>query len=115
MYWLIIYCKKDNLVIKFGGQSFLELSLEIFQICSSDYYRFMLIIIKQFVALLIKQGNESLQKYLHTSKFEVAITRSFFHCVENVQIRSFFRSVFLRIRTEYGRSVRNEIFFPELL
>ena len=95
--------------------SFLELSLEIFQICSSHYYRFMLIIIKQFVALLIKQGNESLQKYLHTSKFEVAITRSFFHCVENVQIRSFFRSVFLRIRTEYGRSVRNEIFFPELL
>ena len=34
--------------------SFLELSLEIFQICSSHYYRFMLIIIKQFVALLIK-------------------------------------------------------------
>ena len=28
------------------------------------------------------------------------------HCVESVQIRSFFRSVFSRIRTEYGEILR---------
>ena len=42
----------------------------------------------------------------HCEYYYLRVNFTFYHCVESVQIRSFFWSVFSRILTEYGEILR---------